>query len=155
MNFPSAHPLYNTGALGNSDVILALEVEDIFMLTHRMSPINRIGIDSPVKLTHNGAKLLSISSLELFRRSNYQDFARYNEVGMAIADDGEAGADTKRMPISTLPRISGRAAVKRPNVKWFRIVCWDSFRFRRLSAAVTRPRRWARVVYHWIEYSSD
>ena len=40
------------------------------MLTHRMSPINRIGIDSPVKLTHNGAKILSISSLELFQRSN-------------------------------------------------------------------------------------
>jgi len=55
------------------------------MLTHRMSPINRIGIDSPVKLTHNGAKVLSISSLELFQRSNDQDFARYNEVGMAIA----------------------------------------------------------------------
>ena len=36
---------------------------------------------------------------------------------------GVARADTKRMPISTLPRISGRAAVKRPNVTWFRIVC--------------------------------
>ena len=27
INFPSAHPLHNTGSLGNSDVILALEVE--------------------------------------------------------------------------------------------------------------------------------
>ena len=35
---------------------------------------------------------------------------------------GVARADTKRMPISTLPRISRRAAVKRPNVTWFRIV---------------------------------
>lgn len=51
MNFSSAHPLHNTGNLGNSDVILALEVEDIFMLTHRMSPINRIGMDPPVELT--------------------------------------------------------------------------------------------------------
>lgn len=32
-------------------MILALEVEDIFMLTHRMPPTNRIGMDSPVKLT--------------------------------------------------------------------------------------------------------
>ena len=119
MNFPSAHPLHNTGNLGNSDLILALEVEDIFMLTHRMSPINRIGIDSPVKLTHNGAKILSISSLELFQRSNYPDFARYNEVGMR----SRATADTKRMPISTLERISGRTAVKKPNVTWSRIVC--------------------------------
>lgn len=45
-----------------------------------------------------------------------------NEVGMAIAGDGEAGADTKRMPISMLPRISSSAAVKKPNVTRFRIV---------------------------------
>ena len=90
MNFPSAHALYNTGNVASADVILALEVEDIFMLTHRMSPLNRIGMDAPVKLTKDGAKILSISSLELFQRSNYQDFARYNEVDMAIAGDGEA-----------------------------------------------------------------
>jgi thiamine pyrophosphate-dependent acetolactate synthase large subunit-like protein len=90
MNFPSAHPLYNTGTVPGADVILALEVEDIFMLTHRMSPLNRIGMDAPVKLTKDGAKVVSISSLDLFQRSNYQDFARYNEVDMAIAGDGEA-----------------------------------------------------------------
>jgi len=90
MNFPSAHPLYNTGNIAAADVILALEVEDIFMLTHRMSPLNRIGMDAPVKLIKDSAKVLSISSLELFQRSNYQDFARYNEVDMAIAGDGEA-----------------------------------------------------------------
>ncbi|MEQ1883884.1 MAG: thiamine pyrophosphate-dependent enzyme [Bryobacteraceae bacterium] len=90
MNFPSAHPFYNTGTVANADVILALEVEDIFMLTHRMSPLNRIGMDAPIKTTKDGAKVISISSLELFQRSNYQDFARYNEVDMAIAGDAEA-----------------------------------------------------------------
>jgi thiamine pyrophosphate-dependent acetolactate synthase large subunit-like protein len=90
MNFPSAHALYNTGTVPSADVILALEVEDIFMLTHRMSPLNRIGMDAPVELTKDGAKMVSISSLDLFQRSNYQDFARYNEVDMAIAGDGEA-----------------------------------------------------------------
>jgi hypothetical protein len=115
MYFPSAHPLYRTENLGNSGVILALVVEEIFMPTHLMSTINRNGIDSPVKLTHNGAKILSISSL------NYQDSARYNEVAMAIPGDGEAGADTT---ISTLPR--GSAAVKKPNVTWSRIVAFVS-----------------------------
>jgi len=90
MNFPTAHPLYGTGNVANADVILALEVEDTFMLTHRMSPLNRIGMDPPRKITKDTAKLISISSLELFQRSNYQDFARYNEVDMAIAGDGEA-----------------------------------------------------------------
>ena len=46
---------------------------------------------------------------------------------------GVARADTKCMPISTLPKISGRAAVRRPSVTWFRIVCRMSFRFRRFQ----------------------
>ena len=90
MNFPSAHPLYNSGSVASADILLALEIEDIFMLTHRMSPLNRIGMDAPVKLMKDGSKIISISSLDLFQRSNYQDFARYNEVDMAIAGDGEA-----------------------------------------------------------------
>jgi hypothetical protein len=81
-------------------VILALEVEDIFMLTHRISPINRIGLDSPVKLTRNGAKILSISSLKLFQRSNYQDLRATTKWAWRSVGDGEA-SDTKRMPIST------------------------------------------------------
>jgi acetolactate synthase I/II/III large subunit len=90
MNFPTRHPLYGVGEIAKADVILFLEVEDVYMLTHRVSPLNRIGMDAPKVLTKEGAKLISISSLELFQKSNYQDFARYNEVDMAIAGDGEA-----------------------------------------------------------------
>jgi acetolactate synthase-1/2/3 large subunit len=90
MNFPTRHPLYGVGDIPKADVILFLEVEDVYMLTHRVSPLNRIGMDAPKVLTKEGAKLISISSLELFQKSNYQDFARYNEVDMAIAGDGEA-----------------------------------------------------------------
>ncbi len=90
MNFPTRHPLYGVGDIAKADVILFLEVEDVYMLTHRISPLNRIGMDAPKVLTKEGAKLISISSLELFQKSNYQDFARYNEVDMAIAGDGEA-----------------------------------------------------------------
>jgi len=90
MNFPTRHPLYGVGDIPKADVILFLEVEDVYMLTHRVSPLNRIGMDAPKGLTKEGAKLISISSLELFQKSNYQDFARYNEVDMAIAGDGEA-----------------------------------------------------------------
>jgi thiamine pyrophosphate-dependent acetolactate synthase large subunit-like protein len=110
MNFPSANPLYNTGTIPAADVILALEVEDIFMLTHRMSPLNRIGMDPPVKLTKDGARVVSISSLELFQRSNYQDFARYNEVDMAIAGDGEATLPILIEACKTLVTAARRAA---------------------------------------------
>src|SRR5580704_4993993 len=37
-----------------------------------------------------GAKLVSISSLDLFTRSNYQDGGRYQEVDIALAADAEA-----------------------------------------------------------------
>jgi len=90
MNFPNRHPLANVGNIANADVVLALEVEDIWMMTHRMSPLNRIGMDAPKKITKDNCKLISISCLDLFQRTNYQDFARYNEVDMPIAGDGEA-----------------------------------------------------------------
>ncbi len=90
MNIASSHPFYNTGSVANADVLLALEVEDVFMLTHRMSPLNRIGMEAPRKVTKDNAKVISISSIDLFQRSNYQDFARYNEVDMAIPGDAQA-----------------------------------------------------------------
>jgi len=90
VNIASSHPFYNTGNVVNADVILALEVEDIFMLTHRMSQLNRIGMEPPKKIIKDTCKVVSISSVELFQRSNYQDFARYNEVDMAIPGDAQA-----------------------------------------------------------------
>jgi acetolactate synthase-1/2/3 large subunit len=41
-------------------------------------------------LTKTGAKILTISSLDLLTKSNYQDMGRYNEVDLAIAADAEA-----------------------------------------------------------------
>jgi len=62
----------------------------MWMLTHRVSPLNRIGMDAPRRITKENTKLISISCLDMFQKSNYQDFARYNEVDMAIAGDAEA-----------------------------------------------------------------
>ena len=89
MNIASSHPFYNTGSIPNADVILALEVEDTFMLTHRMSPLNRIGMEPPRKIIKENAKVITITSADLFQRSNYQDFARYNEADMAIPGDAQ------------------------------------------------------------------
>jgi len=58
---------------------------------------------------------------------------------------GVARAEGKRMPISTLPSISGRAAVKRPNVTWSRIVCRIRFAsggFQPPSQALAFRRGW-------------
>jgi thiamine pyrophosphate-dependent acetolactate synthase large subunit-like protein len=96
MNFPSAHPLYgDPGQLPQSpnladyDVILGLEVQDFWGATHAMTPLNRFGMESR-PTTKQGAKIISLSAIELNHKSNYQDFGRYVEADLAITGDAEA-----------------------------------------------------------------
>jgi thiamine pyrophosphate-dependent acetolactate synthase large subunit-like protein len=89
MNFPTRHPLFETGSIATADVILALEVPDLFHVTHAQTPINRMGMEARPR-TKPGARILTISSLDLLTKSNYQDMGRYNEVDLAIAADAEA-----------------------------------------------------------------
>jgi thiamine pyrophosphate-dependent acetolactate synthase large subunit-like protein len=96
MNFPTANPLYaNPGTLplnpnvSDADVILALEAQDVWTFTHRMTPLNRFGMESQSTLKP-GAKVITISAVDLNHKSNYQDFGRYVEADLAIAADAEA-----------------------------------------------------------------
>jgi len=74
MNFPSRHPLSQDAAvLREADVVLALE----------QPLLSRSALKS-------SAKLLSISSFDLFTRSNYWHFGEYQEADLPIAADAEA-----------------------------------------------------------------
>ena len=95
MNFPSAHPLYgNPGAgvgapLSDADVILGLEVQDLWGLTHKMTGLNKFGMEERAT-TKAGAKIITVSAVDLSHKSNYQDFGRYVEADLAITGDPEA-----------------------------------------------------------------
>ena len=89
MNFPSSHPLYGGGNLATADVILALEIPDLWNSTHTQTPVNKMGMESR-SITKPGAKLITIYSGDLAEKSNYQDLGRYAEVDLAIAADAEA-----------------------------------------------------------------
>jgi len=96
MNFPSAHPLYgNPGAvvagpnLSDADVILGLEVQDFWGITHKMTGLNKFGMEAH-PTTKEGAKIITISAIDLNHKSNYQDFGRYLEADLAITGDPEA-----------------------------------------------------------------
>jgi thiamine pyrophosphate-dependent acetolactate synthase large subunit-like protein len=89
MNFPSRHPLYNSGSISGADVILGLELADFWFATHQQTPLNRMGMVNR-SLVEPGAKLISITAGDLFSRSNYQDFGRYTEVDLSLAADAEA-----------------------------------------------------------------
>jgi acetolactate synthase-1/2/3 large subunit len=88
--FPTRHPLSQAGGRGliaNADVILALEVPDLWGAIH--SVIDQLHRTTS-SVTKPDAKIVSVSAEDLYLKSNYQDFQRYAEVDIAIAADAEA-----------------------------------------------------------------
>jgi thiamine pyrophosphate-dependent acetolactate synthase large subunit-like protein len=86
-DMPNRHPLSGGGSIANADVILALQQDDLWGATHSYRDQQERTYRS---LTKPGAKIISISSYDLYTKSNYQDFQRFAEVDMAIAADAEA-----------------------------------------------------------------
>jgi len=91
MNFPSLHPLNQTqraaAAIGEADVVVGLEVADFWATVNALrDQLHR----STRKMTKPGAKLATVTTGDLYIRSNYQDFRRMADVDLAIAADGEA-----------------------------------------------------------------
>ena len=89
MNFPNMHPLYarGSGAVGQADVIVGLELTDFFGTVNDFIDSAEAQQSSRLK---PGAKLVSIGSGDVFIHSNFQDFQRYQAVDIAIAADAEA-----------------------------------------------------------------
>ena len=90
-NLPSRHPLNQSlggrGLIPNADVILALDVEDFWGALHNYrDQLHR----SSQPITRSNVKLISISSRDLYLKSNYQDFERFQDVDIAMAADAEA-----------------------------------------------------------------
>jgi acetolactate synthase I/II/III large subunit len=85
-NFPSRH-LLNGGGVGGADVILGLELEDFYGTVNAFrDQLHR----STRPLTKPGTKLVSITARDLFTKSNYQEFQRFQEVDVAMAADAVA-----------------------------------------------------------------
>ena len=115
LNFPTRHPLNQTHRAGNgappinrdiisqADVILGLEVMDFWSTVNTLrDQLHR----SVSRVAKPNAKLISITTGDLYIRSNYQDFRRMQEVDLAIAADAEA---TLPSLIEAVKRLSTRA----------------------------------------------
>ena len=77
MNFPTHHSLAGTGGPGyQPDVTLCLEVNDVSFTARAARARN--------------AKVISISSVDLYLKSNIQDFGRYADVDLDMGADAEA-----------------------------------------------------------------
>ena len=123
MNFPSAHPLYgHPGAviaspnLSDHDVILALEAQDLWGVTHKMTGLNKFGMESHPTIKA-GAKVITVSAIELNHKSNYQDFGRYVEADLAITGDPEATLPELIEAVKKLITPDRRGALQERGVK--------------------------------------
>jgi thiamine pyrophosphate-dependent acetolactate synthase large subunit-like protein len=91
MYFPTTHYLNQSGRArqltAQADVILGLELTDFWGAVKQLRDVVHRDERPIAKPT---AKLIEISSGQLFMRSNYQDFQRYNAVDLSIGADAEA-----------------------------------------------------------------
>jgi acetolactate synthase I/II/III large subunit len=83
---PTMHPLSAGGNVRTADVILGLQVDDFWGVVNRMTDQQVRKVSSNLK---PGAKLISISSRDLFLRSNTQYYQRFTDVDLAIGADPE------------------------------------------------------------------
>ncbi len=95
MNFPNTHHLSQSGSaqqlIRNADLIMGLEMTDFWATVNQFidnGEEDGAGLrESRVK---PDTKLITISSVELNQKSNYQDFQRFQAVDLSMAGDAEA-----------------------------------------------------------------
>ena len=90
MNMPNVHYLNQTGRnslLADADVILGLELTDFWGVLQQMRDVVHPDV---IRRANPDAKLIHIGVGDLYLKSNYQDFQRYQPVDLSIAGDAEA-----------------------------------------------------------------
>src|SRR5712671_5475913 len=92
MNFPTTHYLTAPpSAVNNADVILGLELTDFWATVNAFTDNGEnSGIGKNSTRIKPGTKLISISSVDLNTKSNYQDFQRFQVIDVQMAADAEA-----------------------------------------------------------------
>ena len=95
MNFPNTHYLNRQvedgeALVGTADTILGIEVTNYWGVVNSFIDNNKDSEGEQRRLAKPGTRLISISSLGLSMKSNYQDMQRFQPVDVDITGDGEA-----------------------------------------------------------------
>ena len=92
MNFPKTHYLSTPpSAIGSADVILGLELSDFWGTVNAFTDNNlNDGHGSQSSRIKSQTKLISINSVDLNTKANYQDFQRFQVVDVQMAADAQA-----------------------------------------------------------------
>jgi acetolactate synthase-1/2/3 large subunit len=143
--FPSRHPL-NGNDIANADLVLALDPPDLWGDVNSMT-------DQLVRTTRSdvkpGTKLISISTDDLYMKSNYQDFQRFQDVDLAIAADAEATLPLLIEAVKRLITGDRRRFFQDRGAKFAAARAQGEERARRAAAAVWNlsPISSARIAY--------
>jgi len=113
MNFPSTHYLGQGGAglVRQADVILGLEENGLWSSVNNLRDLPHRDTS---RVARDDVKIISISSEDLFMKSNYQSFQRFQPVDLDIMGDAEASLPflieevKKQLPRSMRTRIQER-----------------------------------------------
>jgi acetolactate synthase-1/2/3 large subunit len=145
--------------------VLALEAQDLWGITHKMTGLNKFGMEATPALKP-GAKIITISAMELNHKSNYQDFYRYVEADVAITGDAEATlpelieavkklttADRRRAFEERGKKLAERHQQARQRNRELAAVAWDASP---ISTARMSAELWAQIKNEdWSLVSND
>jgi acetolactate synthase-1/2/3 large subunit len=140
MNFPKTHYLNRPpNVIGQADVIIGMELSDFWAVVNSYVDNGDHGIGFNETKMKAGTKLISINSVELITKSNYQDFQRFQVVDVSMPADAEATlpalieAVKSAIPDSRKDAIAKRgeafrkaSATGRENVKKAAAIAWDA-----------------------------
>jgi acetolactate synthase-1/2/3 large subunit len=115
MNFPNTHYLsQGSSVVAEADVILGLELYDTWGVLNRIR--DRVHRDQQ-RLAQPDARVIDIGVKDLFTKSNYQSFQRYNASDLSIAGDAQTSlpalTEEVRRQMSRARRAANPAREKR------------------------------------------
>jgi thiamine pyrophosphate-dependent acetolactate synthase large subunit-like protein len=116
MNFPRTHYLTAPAtAIANADVIIGLELSDFWATVNAYTDNNsNDGHGTNASRIKPQTKLISINSVDLNTKSNYQDFQRFQVVDVQMAADAQTTLPSLIEAVrSALPNDKKEAIAKR------------------------------------------
>jgi thiamine pyrophosphate-dependent acetolactate synthase large subunit-like protein len=134
MNFPNTHYLNQGGRrlVGQADVILGLEKNDFWNTVNSMrDQVQR----TSRRVVRDDVKLISLGSEDLFIKSNYQNFQRFQTVDLSINGDAETSLPYLTEEVKRLMTGSSRSKATARGEK-FRELYQKSVEQVRIQAAV-------------------
>jgi thiamine pyrophosphate-dependent acetolactate synthase large subunit-like protein len=91
LNIPTTHYLSRPASvIPQADVIIGLELTDYWDTVNAYTDNNAHGVGTVRSKVKPGTKLISISTIDLMTKSNYQEFQRFQSVDVQMAGDVEA-----------------------------------------------------------------